>query len=630
MSLASVVLIQCLSVSNSFFTPEIQLKDLQISGKFLALSKQSRQGYFFVKTSKYVTALSTAVGFLLTLAAVPRLFASDFAKSLYKQGQSAELRQDYDAAYNDYRKAALDDPGSLKYKSATERTRPLAAGLHIKRGRELKENGNITGALTEFLRAAAVDPSDEAAEQAIASLKDHITPGSQKSDLPQLPVEHRRLASLAGPIDLKPISDESITLHMAEDSKVVYESIGKAAGINVLFDPEYNSKRISIELTNTSLEDALRVVATSSETFWKPVTKNTIFVASDTRVKRQQLEQQAIRVLYLANATQQNDLNDVQTALRNVLPNAKLYGVQSQDAIVMRGTPDELMLAEQLIDDLDKARPEVMIDVTVMQVDKDKVRNIGLQWPQSLSATLKTTSTDSNATLTLNDLANLNAKNFSLTVGTAQAEMLLTDTDTQIMQNPRLRAADGQKATMKIGERIPIATGSFSSTAGSSAASPYVNTQFQYIDIGVVMEMTPTIHYDGDVTLKVRVEITSHNSDTTISGVTEPIIGQQSVEEMIRLKEGESNILGGLLQEQNNHSVSGTPGLGEVPILKYLFSTQQRELQHEEIVFLLTPHLVRGMQIDPLNLRQIDTGTSNAIELREVPSTPEEKSDPPR
>jgi len=630
LSLASVVLIQCLSVSNSFFTPEIQLKDLQISGKFLALSKQSRQGYFFVKTSKYVTALSTAVGFLLTLAAVPRLFASDFAKSLYKQGQSAELRQDYDAAYNDYRKAALDDPGSLKYKSATERTRPLAAGLHIKRGRELKENGNITGALTEFLRAAAVDPSDEAAEQAIASLKDHITPGSQKSDLPQLPVEHRRLASLAGPIDLKPISDESITLHMAEDSKVVYESIGKAAGINVLFDPEYNSKRISIELTNTSLEDALRVVATSSETFWKPVTKNTIFVASDTRVKRQQLEQQAIRVLYLANATQQNDLNDVQTALRNVLPNAKLYGVQSQDAIVMRGTPDELMLAEQLIDDLDKARPEVMIDVTVMQVDKDKVRNIGLQWPQSLSATLKTTSTDSNATLTLNDLANLNAKNFSLTVGTAQAEMLLTDTDTQIMQNPRLRAADGQKATMKIGERIPIATGSFSSTAGSSAASPYVNTQFQYIDIGVVMEMTPTIHYDGDVTLKVRVEITSHNSDTTISGVTEPIIGQQSVEEMIRLKEGESNILGGLLQEQNNHSVSGTPGLGEVPILKYLFSTQQRELQHEEIVFLLTPHLVRGMQIDPLNLRQIDTGTSNAIELREVPSTPEEKSDPPR
>jgi general secretion pathway protein D len=400
--------------------------------------------------------------------------------------------------------------------------------------------------------------------------------------------------------------------------------------INVLFDPEYNSKRISVDLTNTSLEDALRIVATASGTFWKPVTRSTIFVAADTRTKRQQLEQQAIRVLYLANATQQNDLNDITTALRNVLPNAKLYGVQSQNALVLRGTPDELLLAEQLVDDLDKARPEVMIDVAVMQVDRDKVRNIGLQWPQSLSATLKTTSSDSNATLTLNDLANLNAKNLSLIVGTAQAEMLLSDTDTQILQNPRLRAADGQKATMKIGERIPIATGSFSAPTGSSAANPYVNTQFQYIDIGVIMEMTPIIHYDGDVNLKVKIEITSQNGSTTISGVTEPIIGQQSVEETIRLKEGESNILGGLLQEQNNRTVSGTPGLGEVPVLKYLFSTQTRELQHEEIVFLITPHVVREMQIDPINLRSIDTGTNNSLELREVRSTPAANSVAPK
>ncbi len=558
----------------------------------------------------------------MIVAACSQLIASDFAKSLYKQGQAAEARQDYDVAFDSYRKATFGDPGNLKYKTACERIRPIASEQHIKRGKALQESGKITGALTEFLRAAAIDPSNEAAGQAIAGLEGKITPNPQKSDVPQLPNERKRLASLASPINLKPISGEPITLHMVEDGRIIYESLAKAAGINVLFDPEYNSKRISIDLTNTSLEDALRIVATASETFWKPITAGTIFVAADTRAKRAQLEQQAIRVLYLANATQQNDLNDIQTSLRNVLPNAKLYGVQSQDAIVVRGTPDELLLAEQLIDDLDKARPEVMIDVTVMQVDRDKVRNIGLQWPQTLSASLKTASTDSDASLTLNDLANLNAKNFSLTVGTAQAEMLMTDTDTQIMQNPRLRAADGQKATMKIGERIPIATGSYTVPTSTTAAAS--QTQFQYIDIGVVMEMTPTIHYNGDVTLKVKVEITSHNGDTTISGVTEPIIGQQSVEETIRLKEGESNILGGLLQEQNNHTVSGTPGLGEIPLLKYLFSTQNRELQHEEIVFLVTPHLVRGMQIDPLNLRQIDTGTNNAIQLRQMRSTPME------
>jgi general secretion pathway protein D len=207
--------------------------------------------------------------------------------------------------------------------------------------------------------------------------------------------------------------------------------------------------------------------------------------------------------------------------------------------------------------------------------------------------------------------------------------MLLTDSDTQILQNPRLRATDGQKATLKIGERIPIATGSFATpTASAASASPLVNTQFQYIDIGVNMEMTPTIHYNGDVSLKIKVEISSQNGTTTISGVTEPIIGQQSVEETIRLTEGESNILGGLLQEQNNHTVSGTPGLGELPVLKYMFSTQQREVQHEEIVFLLTPHLVRSMQIDPINLRRIDTGTNSSIQLRVVQPTPMDGDSP--
>jgi general secretion pathway protein D len=583
-----------------------------------------------VKTSQRAIA-RILIGSLIILAASSPLHASQFAKSLYKQGQAAEARQDYDAAFSDYRKAMLDDPSDLRYKTACERTRLFASELHLKRGKQLKENGNISGALTEFLRAAAIDPSNVSVEQAIAGLEGQITPNPQKSDIPQLPSEQRRLALLAEPVELKPISNEPITLHMAEDSKVIYESLSKAAGINVLFDPDYNSKRISIDLTNTSLEDALRIVAAVSGTFWKPITRGTIFVAADTRVKRQELEQVAIQVFYLANSTQQNDLNDVQTALRNVLPNAKLYGVQGQNAIVMRGTPDELLLAGQLIDDLDKAKPEVTIDVAVMQVNRDKVRNIGLQWPQTLSATLTTTSTASGATLTLNDLANLNAKNFSLTVGTAQANMLLTDTDTQILQNPRLRATDGQKATLKIGEKIPIATGSYSAPGVSStAAAGYAQTQFQYMDVGVNVEMTPTIHYNGDVSLKVKIEISSETGSSTIEGVTEPIIGQQSVEEMIRLKEGESNILGGLLQEQNNLTVSGTPGLGEIPGLKYLFSTQDREVQHEEIVFLITPHLVRGMEIEPLNLRQIDTGTNNSIQLREVQSAPAEAAPSPQ
>ena len=578
-----------------------------------------------MKTSSRTTTRAL-IGSLIIVAASLQLNASQFAKSLYRQGLAAEAQQDYDAAFSDYRKAMLDDPSDLRYKTACERTRLFASELHLKRGKQLKENGNITGALTEFLRAAAIDPSNVSVEQAIAGLQGQITPNPAErvTSRNYLPSKRgwRYWRSLSNSSQ-SPMSQSLCTWR--KTAKSFTKASGKAAGINVFFDPDYNSKRVSIDLTNTGLEDALRIVATASGTFWKPITRGTIFVAADTRAKRQELEQLAIQVFYLANSTQQNDLNDVQTALRNVLPNAKLYGVQNLNAIVMRGTPDELLLAGQLIDDLDKAKPEVTIDVAVMQVERDKVRNIGLQWPQTLSATLTTTSTTSGATLTLNDLANLNAKNFSLTVGTAQAEMLLTDTDTQILQNPRLRATDGQKATLKIGEKIPIATGSLLAPGVSAtAAAGYAQTQFQYMDVGVNVEMTPTIHYNGDVSLKVKIEISSETGTSTIEGVTEPIIGQQSVEEMIRLKEGESNILGGLLQEQNNLTVSGTPGLGEIPFLKYLFSTQEREVQHEEIVFLITPHLVRGMQIEPLNLRPIDTGTNNSIQLREVQSAPAE------
>src|ERR1700678_4420803 len=176
---------------------------------------------------------------------------------------------------------------------------------------------------------------------------------------------------------------------MTEDSKIVYQTVGKAAGINVLFDPEYTSKRIQVDLANVSLFDALRILGTVSGTFWHPVTSNTVFVAADTRAKRQQLDEQAVQTFYLSNVSQQNDLNDIQTALRNLLANAKLYGVQSQNAIVMRATPDELLLAQRLIEDLDKSRPEVVVDVSLLEVNRDTTRTIGLELPGSFGLQLQ-------------------------------------------------------------------------------------------------------------------------------------------------------------------------------------------------------------------------------------------------
>ncbi len=549
------------------------------------------------------------------------------ASSLFKSGQNAEARQDYDAAFDFFQKANAKNPKDLNYRTALYRVRQTASSMHITKGRKLLQAGDQPGALAEFLHASEIDPGNEAAQQEIARIRQkngQLSPESEAA-LPEPSGEQQELDEISAPVELKPVSNEPLTLHMTEDAKVVYQAIGKAAGVNVLFDPDYNSKRIQVDLNNVSLLDALRIVGTMSGTFWRPVTANTLFVAQNTRIKRTELDVQAVQTFYLSNAWQPNDMNDVQTALRNVLTGAKIYGVASQNAIVMRGTPDELLLAQKLINDLDKARAEVVVDIAVLEVSKNWERTLGIAWPSSVgvalqSSTASTTSssstTSTTTTPTLYDLANLKATNFAVTVGSATLNLLLSDSNTKVLQSPRIRATDDQKATMKIGSRIPIATGSYQTGAATAVVSSLVNTQFQYQDVGVNIEMTPTVHFDHDVTLKIKIEVTSQSGSVTISGVTEPILSQRVVDQVIRLREGEASILGGIQNNQEQENFSGIPGLSSIPILKYVFGSKDHTIQNDEIVFVVVPHIVRSQDLDQANLRSIDTGAGQNIDLR--------------
>ena len=205
-------------------------------------------------------------------------------------------------------------------------------------------------------------------------------------------------------------------------------------------------------------------------------------------------------------------------------------------------------------------------------------------------------------------------------MGAATANALLTDNNTKILQNPRIRAADQQKATMKIGSRIPIATGSYQTGAATALVSSLVNTQFQYQDVGVNIEVTPTVHFDRDVTLKIKIEVTAQSGSVTISGVTEPIISQRVAEQTIRLREGEANILGGIQEKQIQDNWSGIPGLSSIPILRYLFGSRDKIISDDDIVFLVVPHVVRSQELTATNLRTIDTGSGLNVELRHVAS----------
>jgi len=581
------------------------------------------------------------MGFILSLVVLPVIAES--AKSLYKRARIAEARQNYEQAYDLYKQAYDQRPQDASYRSSYERLRFLAGASHVHRGQLLREAGRLEEALAEFQKAAEVDPSSAIAKQEIQVTNQMIqqakSPAPQATAQPPSVLE-KRLEEASGPVELGAIPNVPINLKITEDSKVIYETVGKLAGINVLFDPDYTSRRIKVELNSVSLEEALQIVALESKTFWRPVTPNTIFVAADTPAKRKDVEQSVIKTFYLSNLSQPTELQDVVNALRQILEISRIQPLPSEGAIVVRGTPDQVALAEKLVSDLDKSKPEVIVDVAVLQITKDKSRTLGINPPTSMTVQLQpnvnttTTTTNSNGTNTtngvtnsnvnngsngsinLNSLANLNATDFQVTISPATVSALFSDTSTKLIQNPQIRSVDGQKASLKIGDRVPVATGSFQPGIGGVGINPLVNTQFQYLDVGVNIDITPRIHSNGDVTLKVTMDISSVTSTTNIGGINQPVIGQRKIEHEVRLREGEANLLGGMLEDSQTRNLSGIPGLGQIPLLKYLFGQTVTDHSQTETVFVLIPHVVRRQVLNQLNEEAIDVGTASAISLR--------------
>ncbi len=582
------------------------------------------------------TVVVLLLGIIIVVAA-----AADKAKALYNKGKDAEARQNYEQAYDCYKEAYDLKPTDLGYRSSYERLRFLAGASHVHRGQLLREAGQLPEAMAQFQQAAEIDPSSAIARQEIKRTQRMIdaaaSPVPQAATKPPTALQ-KRVDEAGGPVELATISNIPINLKITEDAKVVYETVGKLAGINVLFDPDYTSRRIKIELNNVSLEEALQIIALESKTFWRPVTPNTIFVATDNPAKRKDLEQSVVKTFYLSNLSQPTELQDVVNAMRQILEIARIQPLPSQGALVVRGTPDQIALAQKLVNDLDKAKSEVIVDVAVMQISRDKVRQLGISPPTSATIALQnnfsntttgttqstTTTTNTSTTsgtpnqINFNQIGSLNATDFTITIPQASATALFTDNTVKLIQKPEIRAVDGQKASLKIGERVPVATGSFQPGIGGVGINPLVNTQFQYLDVGVNIDITPKIHAGGEVTLKISMDISSVTGTSSIGGISQPVIGQRKIEHEIRLREGEVNMLGGMLEDSQTKSLTGIPGLSQIPILRYLFGQTNTEHSENEIVFVLIPHIVRSSDITEANLQAIDVGTSSALQLRRV------------
>jgi general secretion pathway protein D len=581
---------------------------------------------------------------MLILCAGAGLLAAGCPKGgdQYKAGIKAENIQDFDTALQYYQKALASDPNNAAYRIKLNQVRFEASEFHIKKGLALREKGDLQGAAAEFQRAGTIDPSSPVAVQELRRTLDLLNDQARKQDEEAQGPNDAVIADLAsGPPELKPLSSAPITLKMTNDAKLVFDTIGKFAGINVIYDPDFPARRIAVELTSMSLQQALDIVCMQSKTFWKPVTENTIFVAQDTTQKHKDYDEQMVETFYLANTVQSQDLTEIANGLRQVLNLTKVQQLNSQNAIIVRDTPDKLAIARKLLKDIDKAKPEVVIQVEVLSASTDRLRDLGVLPGQSASVaftpggTTSSTTGNSNNTQSGIPLNNLSLgtldSNYTVTLPGATANFVLTDTTTKIIQNPEIRSVDGQPAKLNIGSRVPIATGSFQAGVGvgTTSVNPLVNTQFTYIDVGVNVNITPRVHPNHEVSLKVALEVSQVTGTATIGGIQQPIIGQNKIEHDIRLRDGEVNILGGLFTKTDSKTVNGWPGLAQIPLMKYLFSDNRVDHAENDILIVLIPRIVRLPDWARSDLRPISSGVEQNITTRRESDIRTPKAVPP-
>ena len=582
--------------------------------------------------------MSRRLGIAVLIPAILLLLGCPKAHQEYSQAKKAEQIEDWDTALVHYQRALTADPGNIEYKLKVSQMRFEDASGHVKEGLKQRDKGELKIALAEFEKAMAIDPSLPVAAQEARKTLDML---AGKPTLPGAPPaksgfalgsEDTRL--LEHPPELKPLSREPINLKISNDSRIVYETIAKLRGLTVIFDPDLQSRRITTDLVDVTIEQALDVVALESKTFWKAVTPNIIFVVPEQAQKRKDYDDYVVKTFYLSNTVQPQELTEIVAGLRQIADLHRIQPITSQNAIVIRDTPDKLAVVEKILHDVDRAKPEVMVQVSILQAVLSRMRDLGVtpgssvvlsfSPPNSTStSSSSSTSTSTSSTvpsITLQQLRHLSSADYSITLPGASAMAVITDSSTKIIDNPEIRVVDGQSAKLRVGDRVPIATGSFQAGLGATSTAgvinPLVNTQFQYQDVGVNIDITPRVHLNHEVSLKVVVEVSSVTGSVSIGGINQPIISQRKIEHDVRLKEGEVSVLGGLIERTQTKNVTGWPGFEKIPFLKYFFTEETLNNEDEEILIVLQPHIVRLPELTAENLRSLSTGTDTNVQVR--------------
>lgn len=550
-------------------------------------------------------ALATALAAVLTSCA---------SSSSLRVAQNAESTQNYDVAVAEYTKLLRDNPNSREARLGLERAKLRASQDHFTRARRLANTGKLEDALIEYQLAAELNPGNADIARELQETRTQLRAQVAIREDGKTRLESLIQQSLEAPLPGAALPEDAklpeTVVFRDANSRDIYAAIGKFTDISVAFDPTFRDVPVSIDLRNESLADALDKLSSATRNFWRSTGDRGIIVVPDTQAKRREYEEEVYRTFYLSNA----DLKETIDILRIVVDARRIAALTATNAITIRDTPERINAAGKIISALDKARPEVIIDVELLEVNRTHLNEFGLQLASPSSSSSPTGisgQADVNREgLTLRNLTNLSTADVLLTnLPSLYYRLLKNDSATRILANPQLRTTEGIPAQARFGERVPVPVTTFAPIAAGGVQTQPI-TSFNYEPIGVNIDITPRMHHDDAVSLALKIELSSI-SGSGFGGL--PTFGSRSISTSIRLKDGETNMLAGLIRDEERKSFATIPGLGDIPVIGRLFGYNRKETTETDIILTLTPRIVRVLNLTAEDLRPFrvprDSGT---------------------
>ena len=567
--------------------------------------------------------LTAAVGLLLIAS-----LSACVSSGAISRAQIAEQQQDYDRAVAEYTRALKEHPDNKDVRYALDRARVRASQDHFQRGRRLEATGHYEEALLELQLAYKLNPSNGDVEDLLRStrlaLRNKIAVSREGKTHLETIIDHARETGPPGLELPKDVKLPSSLVFRDASSRDVLTALARFAAVNITFDPAFRETPVTMDVRNSTFEDALNSVTATTHTFFRVTAPRTVTIVPDTPAKRREYEEEIVRTFYLSNA----ELKETIDLLRIVVDARRVAGIPGTNAITMKDSPERIAAAGRVITAIDKARPEVIVDVELLEVDRTKLREYGLQFASPGSPGINGAADVNQPGFTLHDLRTLTQSDVFLTgVPALFYRLLKNDTNTRALANPQLRTSDGVAAQARFGDRVPVPVTTFSPIAAGGVPQQPI-TSYNYETIGVNIDITPRTHHNDDVSLALKVEVSSI-SGTGFGGL--PTFGSRFINTVLRLRDGETNVLAGLIRDDERVIADGIPGLSDLPGLGKLFTHTKKEAQETDILLTLTPHIIRVLDLNETDLRpfRVRTGAPTPLIDLPAPEIPPARDQPP-